>query len=60
MLACRRVICLLMFRKVEGKLGRIRCIGMEAQAAYRAGIFAGPYAFAFPAGHYRAEADFFI
>ena len=33
---------------------------METLAAYRTGIFAGPNAFAFPAGHDRAQADFFL
>jgi hypothetical protein len=44
--------------EIERKLGRIGWIGTKAQTANRAGILAGPYAFAFPACHYRFEADF--
>ena len=53
-------VLILMRRKIIGKLARIAWIGTEAQAADRAGILAGPYAFAFPVCHYRPEANFFV
>jgi hypothetical protein len=48
-----------MYREIERKLAWIGWIGTEPLTAYRAGILARPYAFAFPACHYCPETDLF-
>jgi hypothetical protein len=56
--ACRGGMLILMCREIKRKLTWIGWIGTEPLTAYRTGIFAGPYAFAFLVCHYRPEADF--
>src|ERR1700730_5966729 len=56
--ACRVCLVWLLFREIKIKRTSIGWIGTEPLTAYRTGIFAAPYAFAFLVCHYRPEAAF--